>query len=128
MSADLATDIAGRAAFLLEQHGWTPQPHVDLSTGAISYTQALIFAAGGAVGAGHDYADEPDQPHVRAALHRVEADVLERVGVPTGSAPAGEQLATWEAHPGRTAEEVFAVAGVHLDAARRLPTERRSHR
>ena len=115
---ELAAAIVDRAALALEQQGWTPQQRVDLDTGAISYTQALTFAAGGAVGAGHDFADEPADPYLQEVLHGVEVRILARAGVRATAATAAHRLAAWEAAPGRTAGEIFALAGVHLDAAR----------
>lgn len=116
--SQLAAAIVERAALALEQQGWTPSQHVDLATGAISYTQALTFAAGGDVGAGHDYADEPADAGVREVLHDVEVRLLARAGVPATATMAACRLAAWEAAPGRTAAEVFELAGVHLSAAR----------
>ena len=117
---ELAAVIVERAALALEQQGWTPQQHVDLDTGAISYTQALTFAAGGAVGAGHDFADEPADPYLQEVLHGVEVRI-------SCSTPPSDHQQQPEPDHRRQAQRRTSVEEPDRPAAPACPTPEQDH-
>ncbi len=122
--ASRRTAIRAAAAQTLEHCPYHADRRIDVSTGATSLTQALILAAGGAVGAGHAWANEPEESAARACLHEVARQLLAELGmvVPSGMSPC-RALARWER---KTADPAAAyrLVGAHPAASHhfRLPT------
>jgi hypothetical protein len=115
--------IRAAAAQTLEHCPYHPDRRIDFRTGATSLTQALIVAAGGTFGAGHDWASEPAEPEARASLHAEARELLAELGLtpPTGISPC-RVLARWER---RTADPaaVYRLVGAHTASSHhfRLP-------
>lgn len=108
------------AAHTLEHCPYRSGRRIDVSTGAISLTQALILAAGGTVRSGRVWASEPDEPAAREPLHAVARQLLAQVGVqpPAHMCPT-RALARWE----RSVDDPAAVVrlvGAHPAACRHL--------
>jgi hypothetical protein len=114
------TAIRAAAAQTLEHCPYHADRRIDVHTGATSLTQALILAAGGVVGAGHDWASEPEEPDARECLHQVVRQLLAEVGLtaPTGMSPC-RALARWER---KTADPTVAyrLVGAHPAASHHL--------
>jgi len=91
------TAIRAAAAQTLEHCPYHTDRRIDVRTGATSLTQALILAAGGVVGAGHDWASEPEETEARECLHHVVRQLLGELGLaaPAGMSPC-RALARWE--------------------------------
>ncbi len=111
------------AARTLEHCPYHTRRRIDVRTGATSLTQALILAAGGAVGTGRRGACEPAEPAARELLHAVVVDLLAAAGVTVsaGSCPCGV-LARWEravADPAR----IYRLVGAHPAASHHLRVE-----
>ena len=112
--------IQAAAAQTLEHCPYHTHRRIDFRTGATSLTQALILAAGGAIGAGHDWADEPEEPDAREGLYEVARQLLTQLGLVarTGKSPC-QALARWER---RTADPatVYRLVGAHPAASHHL--------
>jgi hypothetical protein len=122
--ASRRTAIRAAAAQTLEHCPYHADRRIDFRTGATSLTQALILAAGGSIGAGRDWASEPEESEARDSLHEVARELLGRLGVtaPSGMSPC-RALGRWER---RTADPavVYRLVGAHPAASHhlRLPT------
>jgi hypothetical protein len=122
--ASRRTAIRAAAALTLEHCPYHADRRIDFRTGATSLTQALILAAGGSIGAGRDWASEPEESEARDNLHQVARELLAHTGVtaPSGMSPC-RALARWER---RTADpaSVYRLVGAHPAASHhlRLPT------
>ena len=119
-AASRRAEIKAVAARTLEHCPYHSGRRVDVLTGAISLTQALILAAGGAVGAERDWACEPAEPAARDSLHAVTRELLTQVGitVQAGVCP-NRVLARWE----RSTHDpvaVYRLVGAHLAASHHL--------
>ncbi len=84
----------------LAARGWHRGDHVDEATGAVDLSGALRLAAGV-----HPY-DLPDDPTVLQALCDAEDELAFELGGNPTSIDAGEYLAAWNDHPGRTPADV----------------------
>jgi hypothetical protein len=108
------------AAQTLEHCPYRSGRRIDISTGAISLTQALILAAGGTVRSGRAWASEPVEASAREPLHAVARDLLAQVGVrPSAHVCPTRVLARWE----RAVDDPAAVVrlvGAHPEACRHL--------
>src|SRR5215207_929261 len=112
-SADPRGEIRAAAARTLEHCPYHASRRIDVRTGAISLTDALILAAGGSVRAGHGSACEPIEPNARDSLHTVVRELLASVGI---TVPAGvcacRVLARWE-RAAREPADVYRLVGAH---------------
>jgi len=118
--ASRRTAIRTAAAQTLEHCPYHADRRIDFRTGATSLTQALILAAGGSIGAGRDWASEPEESEARDILHEVARALLAELGVttPAGMSPC-RVLARWER---RTADPAAAyrLVGAHPAASHHL--------
>jgi len=118
--ASRRTAIRAAAAHTLEHCPYHPDRRIDVHTGATSLTQALILAAGGAFGAGRDWASEPEEQQARDDLHEVARELLAELGLtpPDGISPC-RVLAQWER---RSADPraVYRLVGAHPAASHHL--------
>jgi hypothetical protein len=115
--ASRRTAIRAAAAQTLEHCPYHPGRRIDVRTGATSLTQALIVAAGGAFGAGRDWASEPEEQEARDNLHEVARELLAELGLtsPDGISPC-RVLAQWECRSADPAA-VYQLVGAHPAAS-----------